>query len=95
MLGGFWVSASALWIYVKIKYIDLIQRDTKAFIFVFTTLFLVGIVWEIFELLSHNTFVHTSNFWTDSLSDILNNTVGGALLFLYVILSRTHKNNLH
>ncbi len=86
ILGGFWVAATALWMALRFGHIDtIVNYRRKAFFISFAAVFLVGIAWEMFELLSGNTFLHSANFATDSLSDILDNFIGCFFAFLYAI----------
>ena len=93
ILGGFWVALTAMWLAIRLKHIEAFPHYRKnAFIIVLFAVALVGIAWELFELLSGNTFLHTSNFWTDSVSDMINNFLGGAIAYLCLMNIRKQGN---
>ena len=84
VLGGFWVAVTSLWIYLEYTKREVISRKQKLFI-IFLPIILLGICWEVFELMSGNTFMHTSNFYTDSISDTVNNLIGGVIAYFYIM----------
>src|ERR1035437_330704 len=54
LVGGFWVSLTALWICLKIKHIDnIFGYKKKALIVMLSSVLIVGIFWELFELIFH------------------------------------------
>lgn len=92
VLGGFWIAITALWFTLRFVHDESVLSDKKHLArIIFISVFIVGTIWEIFEFLSGNTFLHTANFWTDTISDMINNIIGGAALYLYVILKSIHK----
>jgi ABC-type enterochelin transport system permease subunit len=95
VVGGFWVSLTVLWICLKIKHIDSINGyKKKALIVMLSSVLIVAIFWEIFELVSGVTSLHNVGYWQDSLSDISNSFVGGIIAFLYFIKNKKAKNIL-
>jgi len=95
IVGGFWVSLTVLWICLKIKHIDSINGyKKKALIAMLSSVLIVAIFWEIFELISGVTSLHSIGYWQDSLSDISNSFVGGIIAFLYFIKNKKAKKIL-
>lgn len=95
LVGGFWVSLTALWVCLKIKHIDnIFGYKNKALIVMLSSVLIVGIFWELFELIFHITNLHSVGYWSDSLSDISNGVVGGFFAFLYFIKNKSAKKCL-
>lgn len=93
IVGGFWVSLSALWVSLYISHIDsILGYKRKALIVMLTSVLVVAILWEIFELIFHVTSVNSVGYWQDTLSDISNGFVGGIISFTYFIKNKSNKN---
>jgi hypothetical protein len=84
MLGGFWIAVTSTWIYLDYTKEEVVGKK-QTFLTIFFSVIFVGICWELFELFSGNTFVHTSNYWSDSISDTLNNFIGGTIAYYWII----------
>jgi len=93
ILGGFWIAITAIWFCLEFKHIEtIINYKTKYFIAILVYVLIIGVIWEIFELISGNTFLHSSNFWTDSTSDMINNFLGGFIAYVYFIRMKNYKS---
>jgi hypothetical protein len=89
VLGGFWIAVSACYFAIIFMHDESVLYDKKHLArIIFVAVFIVGTIWEFFEFFSGNTFLHTANFWTDTISDMINNFIGGAFVYLYVILKK-------
>ena len=84
IIGGFWVSLTVLWISLKIKHIDnIFGYKKKALLVMLGSVLILGIFWEIFELIFKITSMSNAGYFQDSLSDILSGFFGGIIAFLY------------
>ena len=93
IVGGFWVSLTALWVSLKIRHIDNINGyKKKALLVMLVSVLVVAIFWEIFELIFKITSLHSINYWQDSLGDISNSFIGGVIAFLYFIKNKKAKS---
>lgn len=59
--------------------------DTKRNILVVLAVIVFGILWEIFEWYFKLTFVDDSNYWSDTILDVIMDTIGGVLMLKYII----------
>ena len=95
ILGGFWVAITVLWISLNIKHIDSINGYKKrALLVMLIPVLVVGISWEIFELIFKITNLHDVGYWSDTLSDILNGFIGGIIAFLYFTKNKKAKSSV-
>jgi hypothetical protein len=95
IVGGFWVSLTVLWIALKVGHIEKITNYKKrALVLMIGSAFIVGILWEVFEVVFKINFLHNVGYWRDSLKDILDDFLGGGLAYLYFIKSKKSKNCL-
>ena len=85
ILGGFWVAVTSFWIYLTFIRKESVENKKEKALTIFSSVLIIGLIWEIFELISGNTFMHTSNFYTDSISDTINNFIGALVAYFYVI----------
>ncbi len=89
IVGGFWVSLTSLWISLKIKHIDSIcGYRKKALLIMLISVFVVGISWEIFEVIFKINFLHDIGYWESSLKDIISGFIGGIISYLYFIQNK-------
>jgi hypothetical protein len=85
LMGGFWIAISVLWVISIQKYI--VFNTIYKFVYVVISVILVGIVWEVFELKTGNTFTTVSNYWRDTYTDMASNIIGGMIAYFYFIRS--------
>jgi len=92
-LGGLWVALTALWIFCYFGHISsIINYKTKIFFIVFLAIFIIGISWEIFELVGKITFMDDVGYWTDTFGDLFNDFLGGMVAYFYFIRRRKCSN---
>ena len=93
LVGGFWVSVTALLVALKIRHIDKINDyRKKAVLVMLCSVLFVAIFWEIFELIFKFTSLHNAGYWKDTLSDVFNTFVGGVIGLLYFIKNKKTEN---
>lgn len=84
IVGGFWVSLTALWVALKVGHIDSIYGYKKrALVLMLISVLIVAILWEVFELMFKITYLNDIGYWSDSLGDGFNGLIGGSVAFLY------------
>ena len=93
ILGGFWVSLTALWFALKINHIDSIYGYKRKAVFVMlVSVLVIAILWEFFEVVFRVTSLHSVGYWADTSSDISNSFVGGIFASLYFIKNKSANN---
>ena len=93
IVAGFWVSITTLFISIKIRHIDsILGFKYKALFAMLTSVLIVAILWETFELIFKITSFHDMGYWQDSLSDIFNSFFGGVVAFLYFTKNKKAKS---
>ena len=93
IVGGFWVSITALLVSLKIRHINKINGyRKKAIMVMLCSVLIVAVFWEIFELIFKITSLHNVGYWKDTLDDIFNTFVGGAIGLLYFIKKKKAEN---
>ncbi|MDO8660089.1 MAG: hypothetical protein Q7K54_05870 [Candidatus Parcubacteria bacterium] len=75
--GGFWLGLTALWFFSKT------ELSFRYFIKIMLTVLLVGISWELFEVIFYNLVAQNSFDTLDSLSDICFDLAGGLAAVVY------------
>lgn len=76
-LGGLWLGLAFLWLF-------LVQDFSKKLILkIILGVFIIGILWEVFEILVNNNIAQNSFSIFDTLSDICFNLAGGILAIVY------------
>ncbi|MCE9585510.1 hypothetical protein K8Q94_02735 [Candidatus Nomurabacteria bacterium] len=78
-LGGFWLSLALIWVF-KVKEISL-KIVTRLLLGVL----LIGVGWEVFEVLVNNLLAQNPFYALDTFSDICFDLAGGSTAILYVI----------
>jgi len=78
-LGGVWVVLVLIWLN-QLKAAAVVLTFKR----VLTTIVVVGLAWEIYELLFNQTFIDAKGYGLDTVLDLIMNTVGAtAVYFLY------------
>ena len=78
-LGGVWVVLVLIWLN-QLKAAAVVLTFKR----VLTTIVVVGLAWEIYELLFDQTFIDAKGYGLDTVLDLITNTVGAtAAYFLY------------
>ena len=89
LLGGFWLSLLGLWISVRFGHIDsIVGYKSKALIIAVISAFVIGIAWEIFELIAGLTSLNESGYLKDFSGDVFFTFLGGVIAYLYFIKRR-------
>jgi len=85
-LGGFWLSITALWISIRFKHIDTIIRcKIRAFVIMIVSVVVVGLSWELFEILSGFTSIKEGGYLNSLMNDLISNFIGGLVAYFYFI----------
>jgi len=88
-LGGVWAALTALWISCHFGYTNsIINYKLKTFLIVLFAVLIIGISWEVFEVIGKITFIHDVGYWPDTLSDVLNSFMGGIVAYYYFIKTK-------
>ena len=85
-LGGFWVGGMFLWFYFLSGYIR--PRTTNKFFtitFTISVVFIVGLLWEFFELQIGALFINEENYFFDTITDLLAALVGALAVSFYFL----------
>lgn len=94
-LGGFWAGGIVLWGYVYIR--DSTPNKFSNIFYILLAIsaaFLIGIWWEIYEVLIRSAELPHEDYFFDTIADLIADTVGAffaGLYFLYLYY-RTLKN---
>jgi hypothetical protein len=82
LLGGIWVGAIILWFFYESGFVkNFTYKKYQAFLLAFVGTLLVGIFWEVFEIVGGIIKLPTDTM--DSLSDLVMDLVGAVVAFLY------------
>jgi hypothetical protein len=79
ILGGLWVGLAVIWIFSKSKVAFSIRNIALFFVGVL----IVGIFWEIFEILVNETIARNPFNFFDTISDIFCDLTGAGLALLF------------
>jgi len=78
-LGGLWLGLALVWLF-RIKEISF-----KSIFYLILGVLLIGVLWEIFEIIIDETITGNSFNILDTISDILFDLAGGSLALLYFL----------
>lgn len=93
IVGGFWVSVTALWVSLKSGYIkDIRGYKSKTLLAMLISVLIVAVFWEIFELVFKITSLNSVGYWQDTLGDIFNTFIGGVVVFIYFVRNKKVKH---
>ena len=90
-LGGLFIGLSALWLFFESRYFALERSALRAFLVTLGAIIVVGVGWEIFELVAGIPI--EDNFVADTITDLSMDVLGamlGYLAFKKLYLSVTH-----
>lgn len=89
VFSGLWVALVVLWLASYVGQVSSLKEyKIKSFLIAFISAVLIGIVWEITEVLGNATFTNTSSYAIDTAMDIVSDAFGGILAYLYFIRTR-------
>ena len=75
-LGGLWVALAVLWVARTERIAFLVSCRWKS---ILAAVLVVGILWEVYELLFGLTFVSDPEYWGDTTLDLVMDLIGGAI----------------
>ena len=76
-LGGFWIGLASVYLFSH-------KNSFQKLVFkILSVVFLIGVGWEIFEIIVNNITTQTSFDYLDTISDIFFDLSGGALAIFY------------
>lgn len=85
-LGGLWVGLTALWFFFFSGYVYKnvnLVRNTKIFLITIASVIVVGVLWEVWELWAELVFVNETGYFLDTSLDMVMDTLGGIVAFIY------------
>ena len=95
MMGGFWIAITILWIALKIGHIEKITHyKRRALIIMVGSALIIGIVWEIFELVFKIDLVNKIGYWPYTINAVVADLIGGIIAFWYFMSSKKSANVL-
>ncbi len=83
ILGGFWVTVTSFWTFIKYNRVETIPNKKNSILIMLISVLIIGILWEIFELVSGNTSLNVRNYWQDTFTDVASGFVGGIVANIY------------
>ena len=87
-LGGVWVVLVLIWLN-QLKAAAVVLTFKR----VLTAIVVVGLAWEIYELLFDQTFIDAKGYGLDTVLDLIMNTVGAAAAYFLLNQRRDLANN--
>ena len=94
-LGGLWVGLTALWFFFFSGYMHKnvnLVRSTKIFLITIASVIVVGVLWEVWELWADLVFVNEAGYFLDTSLDMVMDTLGGIVAFIYAKKHLKNKN---
>ena len=89
-LGGLWVGGMALWLLTKGSK----RSNTYVYWAGMVAAFLVGVGWEVFEVVTDPLLSSEAGYLSDTICDLFTDTAGGLLAALLFLRSREKMNKL-
>lgn len=94
-LGGLWTALLFLWFYF---FSGLFAPKSRSFLSYFlistSSLVLVGVAWEIFELLTGLTYVHWQDYYSDTALDFVMDFFGSIAGCFYAYIREIENQNI-
>jgi len=72
-LGGLWLSSAIIWFFRKL------DLSLKSIFYTLAGVLLIGILWEVYEILINNNFAQNPFDLPDTLSDLFFDLIGGVV----------------
>ena len=94
-LGGLWVGLTALWFFFFSGYMHKnvnLVRSTKIFLITIASVIVVGVLWEVWELWADLVFINEAGYFLDTSLDMVMDTLGGIVAFIYAKKHLKNKN---
>jgi len=83
-LGGLWIAFLTAWVIVVLKKSVSIRQISTILV---ASVLVVGVSWEVFEVLTHSTGTTNATFWSDTVSDLCMDVLG-ALTAIFIIRNK-------
>lgn len=94
-LGGAFVGMLFLWLYFYSGIFDPQKRDLKNFVVIsILSVILVGVLWEVFELIIGATNVNDLEYYFDTALDIVMDILGSLLSCFYAYIKEINIKNI-
>lgn len=77
-LGGLWLGLVFIWLYRTRA------METVSFLKIMASVFVIGFLWEIYEIIVNSSFAQNPFDIYDTVSDLFFDSAGGATAILYV-----------
>ena len=88
-LGGFWVAGVALWFYYLSGYVKpRLSKGVHVFLISILAAIVIGVLWEIFEVVTGATFVTRAAYVPDTIVDLIADSVGALAMAFYFLLKK-------
>ena len=87
-IGGFWIGLVSFYLFFtfnKNSFLDFNALTLKFVLKILVCVLLIGICWEVFEILVNSVTIQDSFNYLDTFSDILFDLSGGAFATLYLM----------
>lgn len=89
IVSGLWGALLILWLASVLGQINSLKEyKIRTFLIAFVSAVMIGIVWELVENYYQVTYVSAGGYYIDTAMDILNDSIGGVLAYLYFIRRR-------
>lgn len=85
-LGGLWVGLIILWFFFSSGYVYKnlsLVRSTKIFLITIASVIIIGVLWEVWEVLAELVFINEAGYLLDTSLDIIMDILGGITAFIY------------
>jgi hypothetical protein len=88
-MSGLWIALLILWLASVFSQINSLKEyKVKSFLIAFLSAVLVGVVWELIENYYQLAFIRDAGYGLNTALDIVNDSIGGILAYLYFIKRR-------
>ncbi|MAG12363.1 hypothetical protein CL630_00960 [bacterium] len=93
--GGFWAGGMVLWLYQYpfpffSQNTPRITRRSALIVFAILGAFVIGMWWEIYEVLIYPAMLQSENYFFDTITDLLMDTAGGLTAAATYLLLHKH-----
>ena len=88
-LGGVWSGGMAIWFSRSFKVLRVfLSAQKNVYILSIVAVFIIGIGWEIFEILAGNSVIGEDGFWMDTVTDLIADLFGAWAIAYYFLAKR-------
>jgi len=82
-LGGAWIAVVALWFFYFSGHLKTKIKTSRAIFIAITSAIIIGILWEVYELIIGLTLWPEDSF--DTITDVVMDTLGAMFSYMYFI----------